>query len=43
MQNNSNNPALRKRTQINKANRTMFVWVAGASVSVGFAGVITIF
>lgn len=45
MQNNntSNNPALRKRTQINKANRTMFVWVAGASVIVGFAVVISIF
>ncbi len=40
---NGNNPALRKRTQINKANRTMFVWVAAASVIVGFAAVISIF
>ncbi len=43
MQGNNNNPALRKRAQINKANRTMFVWVAGASVVVGFAVVIAIF
>jgi hypothetical protein len=29
--------ALRKRTQIAKANRMMFAWVAGVSVVVGFA------
>lgn len=29
--------AIRKRTQIDKANRTMFIWVAGASVVLGFA------
>ena len=36
-------PALRKRTQINKANRMVFVWVAGASVVLGFALVAAIF
>lgn len=35
--------ALRKRTQIAKANRMMFVWVAGVSVIVGFALVGSIF
>lgn len=35
--------ALRKRTQIAMANRSMFVWVAGASVLVGFAVVASIF
>lgn len=35
--------ALRKRTQISKANRTMFLWVAGASVVVGAAAVSAIF
>jgi hypothetical protein len=35
--------ALRKRTQIAKANRTMFIWIAGASVIVGFAIVVAIF
>ena len=35
--------ALRKRTQIAKANRTMFVWIAGASALVGFAVVVAIF
>jgi hypothetical protein len=35
--------ALRKRTQIAKANRTMFVWIAAASVVVGFALVASIF
>lgn len=29
--------AIRKRTQIAKASRTMFIWVAGASVILGFA------
>lgn len=35
--------ALRKRTQISRANRTMFLWVAGASVVVGGALVSAIF
>jgi hypothetical protein len=35
--------ALRKRTQIAKANRTMFIWVAIISVVVGFALVGSIF
>lgn len=35
--------ALRKRTQISKAKKTMFLWVAGASVLVGFALVISVF
>ncbi|MNH50526.1 hypothetical protein D3C87_1482000 [compost metagenome] len=35
--------ALRKRQQIAKANRTMFLWVAGVSVVVGFAAVGSIF
>jgi hypothetical protein len=35
--------ALRKRTQISKANRTMFLWVAGASVVVGGALVAALF
>lgn len=35
--------ALRKRQQITKANRTMFVWIAGVSVVVGFAIVASIF
>jgi len=35
--------ALRKRTQIAKANRTMFLWIAGASALVGFAAVASIF
>lgn len=34
---------LRKRQQIAKANRTMFLWVAGASVVVGMAAVVSIF
>lgn len=34
--------ALRKRQQIAKANRTMFMWVAGVSVVVGFAAVAAI-
>lgn len=38
-----NDTALRKRTQISKANRTMFLWVAGASALVGFAVVVAIF
>jgi len=39
----SKDPALRKRTQITKANRTMFLWVAGVSVILGFASVGSIF
>lgn len=35
--------ALRKRQQIAKANRTMFLWVAAVSVIVGFAAVGSIF
>lgn len=35
--------ALRKRTQIAKANRTMFLWIAGASALIGFAAVASIF
>lgn len=38
-----NNTALRKRTQISNANRTMFIWIAGASALVGFAVVASIF
>lgn len=38
-----NDTALRKRTQISKANRTMFLWIAGASALVGFAVVASIF
>jgi hypothetical protein len=35
--------ALRKRQQIANANRMMFVWVAGISVVVGIAAVLSIF
>ena len=38
-----NDTALRKRTQISKANRTMFIWIAASSALVGFAIVIAIF
>ncbi len=38
-----NDVALRKRTQISKANRTMFLWIAGASAIVGAALVVSIF
>lgn len=38
-----NDTALRKRTQISKANRTMFFWIAGASAIVSFAIVTSIF
>lgn len=38
-----NDAAIRKRTQIAKANRTMFLWVAGVSVVFGFALVGSIF
>ena len=39
----SNDAALRKRSQIAKANRTMFLWVAAVSVVLGFALVGSIF
>ena len=35
--------ALRKRYQIAKENRRMFIWVAGASVLLGFAIVVSVF
>lgn len=38
-----NDAAIRKRTQIAKANRTMFLWIAAASVIVGAAVVVSIF
>lgn len=38
-----NDAAIRKRTQIAKANRTMFLWIAVASVIVGAAIVVSIF
>lgn len=37
------NVGLRKRQQIAKANRMMFVWVAAASVVVGFSLVLAVF
>lgn len=40
---NKETNSLRKRTQISKANRTMFFWIAGGSVILGFAIVATIF
>jgi len=38
-----NNAALRKRTQIAKANRTMFLWIAASSAIIGCALVVTFF
>lgn len=38
-----NDTAIRKRSQINKANRTMFLWIALASALVGIALVLGIF
>lgn len=35
--------AIRKQTQINKAGRTMFIWIALASVLVGVAAVVCLF
>lgn len=35
--------AIRKRTQIAKANRTMFLWIAAASALIGMAIVVSIF
>ncbi|MDB5179918.1 MAG: hypothetical protein JWN12_550 [Candidatus Saccharibacteria bacterium] len=40
---NPNDTALRKRTQILKANRVMFIWVAAASALVSFALVTSVF
>lgn len=40
---NQENVAIRKRTQIAKANRTMFLWIAIASAIVGAAIVVSIF
>lgn len=38
-----NDAAIRKRTQIAKANRTMFLWIAVASALIGAAIVVSIF
>lgn len=38
-----NDVAIRKRNQIAKANRTMFLWIAIASALVGTAGVVSFF
>lgn len=38
-----NDAAIRKRTQITKANRTMFIWIAVASALVGTAVVVSYF
>lgn len=38
----NNSPALRKRQQIENANKTMFLWVAGAAAIVGIAGVLSV-
>jgi len=38
-----NDTALRKRTQISKASRTMFIWIAAASALVAFAVVAAFF
>lgn len=38
-----NDAAIRKRTQIAKANRTMFIWIALASALVGSVAVVSIF
>lgn len=37
-----NAPALRKRQQIDNANKTMFLWVAIAAAIVGIAGVVSV-
>lgn len=37
------NPAFRKRNQIDRAGRTMFIWIAIASVLIGVAVVVSIF
>ncbi|RYF27972.1 MAG: hypothetical protein EOO17_05485 [Chloroflexi bacterium] len=41
--NNSKSTGIRKRQEITKANQTMFLWVAGVSVVVGFSLVIMLF
>jgi hypothetical protein len=38
-----NDVAIRKRSQIAKANRTMFLWIAAASALIGCAVVVSIF
>lgn len=38
-----NNVAIRKRTQIAKTNRMMFIWIAIASVIIGVAGVVGVY
>lgn len=38
-----NNAALRKRTQIAKANRTMFLWIAASAALIGCALVVSVF
>lgn len=40
--NNKDSASLRKRTQIAKANKMMFVWVAGASVVISVAAVLVV-
>ncbi len=40
---NPNDVAVRKRSQIAKANRTMFLWIAAASALVGIAAVVGLF
>lgn len=39
----SEDVAVRKRQQIAQANKTMFLWIAGASVVVGIAAVLSVF
>lgn len=39
----NNDVAIRKRTQIAKANRTMFIWIAVASALIGTSAVVSIF
>jgi len=39
----NNDVAIRKRTQIAQANRTMFIWIAIASALIGTAAVVSIF
>lgn len=39
----NNDVAIRKRTQIAQANRTMFIWIAIASALIGTAAVVSLF
>lgn len=39
----NNDVAIRKRTQISQASRTMFIWIAIASALIGTAGVVSVF